>query len=219
MTTLSSAMTTITMTALLTTQPGCVTRALVGMGEYSNPRSPPIEQPVTYLGAQRDGRKLNLEYDTTLDAEGNRHSRTRAIFPVDLGNLHWQDLGPVPMDPYCTSNMWMRLVPNAPPQPPVPVLSGRRNDIPLVLGMHKHYATGFPPISVHTQGLDTWIVCGAGDFVGYARAPIPPEPHPGSDGTRHPGYIVAIVLLFPFALAVDIVGGVFYVAVCLSGKC
>ena len=162
---------------------------------------------------------LHLEYDTTVDSDDKQHTGTLSAFRVDLGNLNWQALGPAPIDPYCTPNMWMKLSPNAPPQPRAPLFAGRPNDIPMILGVHKQYATGFPPISVHANGLDAWIVCGAGDWIGYAQAPMPPPAHPGSDGTRHPGYIVAIVILFPFALAVDIAGGVFYAAACLSGRC
>ncbi len=218
MQTFSRAITLITMTTLLTTQSGCVTRALLSMGENSNPASPPIEQPVSYLGAQRDGRMLNLEYDTSVDSEGKEHSGKRKAYRVDLGKMDWRNLGPTPLDSYCTSNMWMRLLPNAPPQPPAPLFAGRPDDISLIVGVHKQYATGFPPLSVHTKGLDTWIVCGAGDFIGYAQAPVPPAAHPGSDGTRHPGYIVGIVLLFPFALAVDIAGIAFYGAICLAAR-
>ena len=209
----------MTMSAVLATQPGCLTRALVGLGENSNPASPPIRQPVSYIGAQREGRILHLEYDTSIDADGKKRTGKFSSFRVDMGKLQWQAMGPAPMDPYCTSNMWMQLLPNAAPQPRPPLFSERVDDIGWIAGFHKQYATGFPPISVHNKGLDTLIVCGAGDWIGYARAPVPPAPHPGSDGTRHPGYIVAIVVLFPFALAVDIVGGVFYVAACMYGNC
>lgn len=211
MKTLSRATTLTTMAALLATQPGCVTQALLSMGEGSNPASPPVQQPVAYTGVYRDGRILHLEYDTTVDSDGKQHSDKASAFNVDLGTLNWQNLGPAPIDPYCTADMWMKLLPNAPPQPRAPLLPGRPNDIAMILGVHKQYATGFPPLSLHVNGLDTWIVCGAGDWIGYAQAPMPPPPHPGSDGTRHPGYIVAIVLLFPFALTADILGGAIYV--------
>lgn len=50
--------------------------------------------------------------DTTIDSEGKEHPNPRGVFPVDLGTLRWQNLGPAPMDAYCTAAMWKSLLPN-----------------------------------------------------------------------------------------------------------
>lgn len=204
--------------ALLATQSGCVTSALLKWGEGSDPYIPRTEQPVAYTGAARSNRYLELEYTTTVDSDGNVQTRAPTSFRVDLGALSWRPAGPAPMDPYCASEAWYRLLPSAPPQPPAPLILRRPTDMNAIIGMHKQYATGFPALSVQTSGIDTLVVCGSGDAIGYAQAPTPPEPQEGQEGGRKAGYIVGIALLFPFALAVDIAGGLIYVAACIGGN-
>ncbi len=215
---------------LLSTQTGCLTSALLKLGE-GTPATPRTEQPVAYTQAVRDGRFVELQFNSTLDADGNVHSnapaldadgRVRSSPPsatrVDLGSVYWRGFMDGPLDPYCSREMWQRLLPSAPPQPPPGLVPIRPADHRDVIALHKQMATGFPPMTVQLNGIDAWIVCGAGDAIGYAEAPTPPPPQAGSEGGRSAGAVVAIVILFPFALAADIVGAVFYAAICLSGS-
>jgi hypothetical protein len=189
---------------LLMTQPGCITQALLKLGE---PSGGPTEQPVRYTQAVRDGRMIVLKYESTVDADGNVHSGGYAGMRYDLATAQWLPLGAAPVDPYCTREMWLRLLPNAPPQPPAALIPVRPSNRAQVALLHKQQATGFPPMSVQLHGLDAWIVCGAGDAIGLTTVPAPPPPE---SGERSTGATVAIVLLFPFALALDITFGVFY---------
>lgn len=198
------------------TQTACVTAALLKIGE-DRKATWPVEQPVGYIGTKRDGHFVALRYDTTVDSEGNRHPDASNI-RVDLASAYWQNLTAVPMDPYCTPAMWQRLDPNAEEQPPAPLILNRSNDYRQIIAMHKQHATGFPPMTVQVSGLNAWVVCGAGDAIGYTEAPTPPPPQPGTEGGRTAGEIALIVILFPFALAVDVIGAVFYIAVCISGS-
>lgn len=195
---------------LLATQPGCVTEALLKLGE---PSGGPTEQPVRYTHAIRDGRALALAYNAMVDADGNTRSMGPASVRVDLATAPWQRLGATPIDPYCTPEMWARLLPNAPPQPPVPLILNRSHNSAMVAWLHRQRATGFPPMTVQLDGLDAWIVCGAGDALGVTHMPAPPPPE---SGERPVGATVAIVLLFPFALAIDLALGVVYIVAVLA---
>jgi hypothetical protein len=209
---LSKAVAVATIGTLLITQPACVTAALLKLDE---PSGGPTEQPVGYTKASRDGRMLALDYESTIDADGNIHSSGGAKERVDLATAPWFRLGPAPIDPYCTPAMWGRLLPNAPPQPPPPLIQARPSNSAQIALLHKRHATGFPPMTVQLQGLDAWILCGAGDAIGVTHVPVPPPPE---SGERSTGAVVAIVLLFPFALAVDIAFGLAYVVVLIAGK-
>jgi hypothetical protein len=202
---LYQAVSAVILAILLVTQPGCVTQALFKLGE---PTKGPREQPVHYTRALRNGRVLALEFDSTIDADGTIHSVSPpSAVRVDLTTVEWMPLWGFPIDPYCTREMWARLLPNPPPQPPV-ALTGRPAKTVNIALLHKQRATGIPPMSVQVQDLDAWIVCGAGDAIGVARVPAPPPPVSGETSTAA---TVAIVLLFPFALAIDITFGIVYV--------
>lgn len=187
---------------LVVTQAGCITSALMKLGEGSGV---PTEQPVRYTGAIRYGNVLALQYIESLDHHGNVST---GIFRdrVNLTDAAWQRFGAAPMDPYCHPSMWARILPSTPSQP-VPVINGRSGDLAQLASLHRARATGFPPMTVHLEGLDAWILCGADDRIGYTMVPAPPEPE---SGHRSAGAVAAIIVLFPFALTADIAFGAFY---------
>jgi hypothetical protein len=209
---LSKAVAVLMIGFLLFTQPACLTAALLDLGK---PSGGPTEQPAGYTKAIRDGRFLALEYESTIDADGNTHESGGARTRIDLGEAQWAPLGAIPIDPYCTQQTWLRLLPNAPPQPPAPLILVRPSAHAQIAALHKQHATGFPPMTVQLQGLDAWILCGAGDAIGVTYVPPPPPPQ---SGERSTGAVVAIVILFPFALAVDITFGVVYAIVYVLGQ-
>jgi hypothetical protein len=145
---------------------------------------------------------IALEYDTTVDADGALRQGSTANFQVDLAKLPWERIKTTPVDPDCTSS--------GPPghqfrHSNVPLVPRPSNDVQAVIGVHEQYAKGLPPLSVQTINLDAWIVCGAGDSIGYAQAPSPARPDRGDEGGRTAGQVVTTIVLLPFALALDVV--------------
>jgi hypothetical protein len=205
MTKLYQAVSAVILAILLITQPGCVTEALLKLGE---PAKGPTEQPARYTRALRNGRELALEFDLMVDADGKVYPTTPSAVRVDLMTASWRPLwAGFPIDPYCTREMWARVLPNPLPQPPV-ALTGRPANTVNIARLHKQRATGFPPMSVQVHDMDAWILCGAGDAIGVVHMPAPPPP---VSGERSTAATVAIVILFPFALAIDISFGIVYV--------
>ena len=196
---------------LLATQSACLTSKVVKIGE--DDRLAPTAQPWAYSAAEREGGLLWLQYDSTVDGDGRIRRDAKGEFRVDLAELSWRKAGPSPVDAACLATAWRALPPDT-ARRPVPLVGRGSDEVKEVVARHAHFAAGQPPLSVQGVDVDTWIVCGGGDAIGYAEAPKPPEAQPSSLRTEH---VVTRIVLFPFALALDVVGGVLYVAAIVFG--
>jgi hypothetical protein len=165
---------------------GCFTKMLLKMGTPT-----PEDLPGRYDAAHRTGERLVLRWTSKkLEAGEVVHQ---------LSKLPWDMITPGDPEPACTPRGWAALGSGG-PAVPVPLVLDLTESLAQAIELHARKASGEPLVSVQLEGPDFWVLCGSREHLARAIMLLP-EPH------RSTGTIVAIVLLFPFALVADICGG------------
>jgi hypothetical protein len=188
----------LTLLAVLVLLPGCATRALLKLGTAGDP-------PDHYDRAHRTGDRLTVEYD--YENQGGKPSKRffAGKAELEISKLSWQAMSAGDPEPACLPRAWAALGSSG-PEVAVPFISDRPARVREVVDLHAKSAAGTPLLSIQSQGLGFWLLCGTREHL--ARAEVYPASAP--EGGRSAGAITAIVLLFPFALVVDICGGFIY---------
>jgi hypothetical protein len=171
---------------------GCVTRALLTLGDPDDP-------PARYDRLSRATGSLYVHYDAILH-EGEVRDGADDDEEVHLALLDWRSVEPGAIDAACTPDAWAAMTDET--LVDVPMLTSRPLDVKEGAAVHQTFATGTPPLSAQFAGTDFRVFCGRGSGVAYADVTHPP-PRTG----KPPGAVAAIVILFPFALVADVCGG------------